>query len=276
METWPNHVTDEFFQLDLHSGFFWIPGTIPYPAVAIHVSADCHLLPELGHGESKSNDWNVLADGIPVVSRGHSCEERVGLHLNVPPIPPGINVLIPFLIWGSSTQCIYAVGSVRCKDGPIAVSVKKQLGYDWSCHDAAELGFCLPTSFVSNQSTVNIGFTLGDLRASLIIALYENAKSIATSIFFKWLGKRQFIKDMFESVFKQQIMTIMRGLDIPRTFRNEQGRFTSGAEEFFKAALGLHVDAKVDELLGSIDSWVEGYADRKAAEIDGYSELLGE
>lgn len=287
METWPSNILDVFIQLDWHSGLFFtlIPfSPVPFPVAAVHASIGSHIIPELssgGHlGESKSNGLTVIADHVPLVSRGHECAHIVGPHLNWG-FPFVVNSLIPFLILGSSTKCEFAVGSVRCSDGPLAVSLFKVLGLDWSCQDVGiaykgigNIGLYAPLSFViKNGSTVIVGFTSGDLVASLICAMFDSALQMLMSFFTnKAVGK---ISDtLFKGLLKSQTMALIRKIGLPSAWDEL-------AEELNKNVLTTYWNLMVGEENSKAISDAShvtdpgGFADWLGAYIDGNSESLG-
>lgn len=293
METWPNHIIDPFIQFDWHTGLFWVPpAPLPVPGASWHIAAGTHFMPEIKLGEAKSNGWEVLADHVPVVSRGHECAYLVMPHFNIGPFP-GINVMTPFLILGSSTKCEFAVGSVRCKDGPIAVSLFKALGIDWSCQDVGvklkffgntSAGFYGPTCAVSNYSTVDIGFTFGDLVASLLCAAFDSLVQAVTSVLFSKIVDVVFDNKMFKWLFdkmiKPEIMSLLRSMDIPTRFRDEKGRFASMSTEMAKEMtnfiLGEAASPYVDKITNAMNvTGDDGWANRIGAHLDGNAELLG-
>lgn len=311
METWPNHITDLFVQVDWHSGIFLglvPPNPIPLQGQSFHISAGGHIIPEVSPGRfgtSKSNKWSVLADYVPVISRGHECANVVFPHLNVDFIIR-INVLAPFLILGSSTKCEFAVGSVRCDDGPIAVSLFKALGFDWSCQDVSfgykigekavgSLGFYAPTCLVVNSnSTIIIGFTWGDLVASLVCALFDSALQMVMSFLFNRLVGFVADSSLFKGLFKSQTMALLRGVDLPRTFNERIGegflnsvlgkgsvRFSSMAEALDESVLrsvfdihvGGEITSKVSDMFqvtgeGGLADWLGAHVDRNAELLD--------
>jgi hypothetical protein len=164
-DTWPKKPQHWIITLDRHAGIFLV-WPIVVPGMAWHFGT-------AQEGWSKTmgtNKWNddVLADGVPICSRGNKPEHCIIPHLNLFPFPPwNPNLLIPLLIFMSSSNNVLAVGSVVAKHGPIAVSLPfvKVIGTNLACNDPVPL----PTDIViMPSSTVVLGFTLGDLIAALI------------------------------------------------------------------------------------------------------------
>lgn len=291
METWPHHIVDNFLQIDLHSGLFlqYIPPIpVPVPGVSLHLSAGTHFMPEVTRVDPASNGWTVWADCLPVVSRGHECALVVAPHLNID-LESRFNLTFSSLIVGSSTICEYAVGSVRCEDGPIAVSVYKLVGFNWSCNDTASVGFYAPICPVFNYSTISIGFTPGDLIASLLCVLFDSlvadlTKKLGEALHLDDIAKRIFdtklFSEIFDSMLKSQFMAFLRSAAIPRIFRGEGGRFASTAETLGQDALSGALEWLVGEDVSKIADGLSvtsnnGLANRLGALIDGNSEALG-
>jgi hypothetical protein len=178
--------------LDRHSGLFVLmPAAIPSPVTSgLHVGIALLKTPFKGLGSNKGNGSKILADGQPVVSRGHEVKYTILPHLNVLPPPPLINILVPLLIVGSSSKCQCSASKVQCTDGPLAISmIMGYLGINSACADP----FTMPTSLVPNWGTVNVGFTLGDIVAAVVLFVLEAVTSYIcdrlTGRFSKWAGK---------------------------------------------------------------------------------------
>ncbi|MFO0553971.1 MAG: hypothetical protein U0271_36665 [Polyangiaceae bacterium] len=193
-DTWPKHPPHLIITLDRHAGLFLV-WPIVVPGVAWHLGF-------AQEGWSKTmgdNKWNddVLADGMPICSKGNKPEHCLVPHWNLFSFPPwNPNLLIPLLILMSSSNNFIAVGSVVAKKGPIAVSLPfvKVIGTNLACNDPVPM----PTDIVIvPSSTVILGFTLGDLVAALlswaIEALIAYVMSKLTKAFGRiaknWAGK---------------------------------------------------------------------------------------
>lgn len=225
METFPHKKWNPFVQLDLHDGVFLMPPpAIPVAGKAMHIGAGVLAMPWIYLGSPKYNDNKVLGDGMELVSRGHEPKYLIVPHLNLFPFTPAqINLLIPLLILGSSSKCVFAVGSVVGKDGPIAVSIFKYVGINQACASPCNM----PTSLVVNWGTVVLGFTWGDLLAAVLIIA---ADSLLSYISGKVFGKL-FEKVLPKGLFKGQAMAMLRRLGISRVFRGAGGRFASLSEK---------------------------------------------
>jgi hypothetical protein len=185
-DTWPKKPHHLIITLDRHAGLFLV-GIIPTPGVAWHIG-----FAQEGWSEKLGEDkWNkdVLADGSPICSRGNMPEHCLLPHLNLYPFPPAApNLLIPLLIWSSSSNNVLAVGSVVAKQGPIAVGLPfiKCIGVNLACNDPVPL----PTDIViMPSSTVVLGFTLGDLIAALVQWAFEALMAWVMDKLTKVLGR---------------------------------------------------------------------------------------
>lgn len=294
METWPHKVWNPFVQLDWHYGLFLTPPSpILVPGQSLHASLGILYMPLKWLGEDKSNrKGRILADGMFVVSRGHECKYLILPHINIWWPVPGFNIYMPALIIGSSSKCEFAVGSVRGTDGPIAVSVLKLVGFNWSCQGfavgKAELGTVAPTCVVANWGTVDIGFTWGDLVASLICGLFDALKAILESALMG-VGGNLLAKT---GLLKSQMNRLFKGMSIkgkPDANVGDEVR-----EEVFGAILGaayaslvggragdktgfndvLNSNAVTGMLTGETVTNGNGFANHMGALVDGNAELL--
>jgi len=186
----PHKKSNFGINLDLHSGLFVTPVGIPLPIkLGLHVGAATLSAPFSGLGSNKGNGCNILADGQPVVSRGHEVKYSIVPHLNVLPPPPILNVLIPLLILGSSSKTQCAASKVQCTDGPLAISMMRYVGINSACADPCTM----PTSMIFNWGTVNVGFTLGDIVAAIVLFVLEAITSYIcdklAGKFSRWAGR---------------------------------------------------------------------------------------
>lgn len=176
--------------IDLHSGVFVTPAGIPDPAVTmgIHMGALTFGAPWIGLGSNKNNGDKILADGMPVVSRGHEVKYSIVPHINVLPPPPShLNILGALLILGSSSKCQLAACKVKCTDGPLAISAFRYVGINTACADPCTM----PTSIIVNWGTVNVGYTLGDVLAAMFLAAFDALKSyLEDKLFSKLMGSK--------------------------------------------------------------------------------------
>ncbi len=215
METWPHHVWNPFIQVDWHFGIFYMPPSpIPISGQSFHIGAGIFYMPTVGLGEDKSNQNIVLCDGFPIVSRAHECKYAIFPHANIFWPVPGLNLLMPFLILGSASKCEFAVSSVRGPDGPIAVSLLKAVGFNWSCQGAGNASAYAPLSIVVNYSTVDIGFTLGDFVASMLCGLFDALKAIIESLVISWIAGRalKILDWIGRGLLKNQMKSLLRWL----------------------------------------------------------------
>jgi hypothetical protein len=192
---YPHRKWNFFVNIDVHDGYFVAPpAPLPVPGKAWHVGAGvfaaafAQLEGGTGLGVLKGNDGKVTQNSWAIVSRGHEVRYCVYPHINVKPFPPSQpNVLIPLLILGSSSKCLFANVRVRGKDGPIALSMLAFLGLNQACGDPCNY----PTSFVINWSHVKVGWRLGDLVVWLFLVGWDAASSgITSKLFSKHTGPK--------------------------------------------------------------------------------------
>ena len=212
MITLPHKMSNIFFDFDLHKGIFLIP-PLPTPGWAVHFGMG-FLSSAYKSGTNKNNFDKILVDNQVIVSRNHCPEKRILPHWNLFlffPWQP--NIYIPFLILGSKSKCQFAAMSVEGPDGPIAVSLFKTLGINIACNDPVSL----PTSFVINTGTVEIGFTMGDLLSGLLNYLFDLLiEAIFDFIWDKTLGKlTSMVGNYFQQrgLFKGQMKWLLRQID---------------------------------------------------------------
>ncbi len=204
MITFPHKVTNFFVQGDLHKGIFIaLPSPFPFPSIlGMHISFGSLSMPLYGMGESKANSDTLFADGDIVVARCHEPKMFIVPHINTFPPPPFINVFLPLLVFSSSSKCEFAAGSVRCKDGAMAVSIRQHAGVNLACNDP------IPwiSSVVTNSGTVWVGFTLGDFFAGLACIGFDIAKDlIEGKIFGHFFGS-----DRFKGLLKKGLVGLQR------------------------------------------------------------------
>lgn len=277
MKTWPHKKWNPFLQLDFHTGIF-LTGPIPVPGGAWHIAAGCLAYPFGGLGTNKHNGGTVFADGMEIVSRGHSPQFLIVPHWNLFPFTAGQpNVLIPLLIIGSSSKCEFAVGSVQGSDGPIAVSLFRVVGINLAC------GFpcSMPTCAVVNWGTVSLGFTWGDLVASVLCMAIDMLKSYLVDKLVKGLVGKLLPKGLFKS----QMKSLLGKLGLPKIFRGDKGRFSSMSERLvnetvkrlLKTITGSPNPAMSKSPDSFLTSWAtgkDGVANQIGAWIDGRSQSL--
>jgi hypothetical protein len=224
MYMFPHKKWNPFIQFDWHKGVF-LNGPIPVPGAAVHFGAGILAEPFIGLGTDKHNNGTIFGDGMEIVSRGHSPMYVIAPHWNLYPFTPGQpNLLIPALILGSSMQCMWAVCGVRGPDGPIAVSNLQYVGLgEMACADPCDM----PTAITFNWGTIKIGFTWGDLAATLICIAFQSAKSALLNLLFD----KAFDKFLPKGLFKSQMKSILGKFGLPKIFRGEGGRFASMAEK---------------------------------------------
>lgn len=206
MKTWPHKKWNPFIQLDRHDGLFVVP-PIVVPGRSWHIGAGILAMPWWNLGENKNNEDRILANGMPIVSRSHKPEHLIIPHLNLFKYTPAqINVLIPLLIYNSSSKCVLAVGSVRGTDGPIAVSILRVVGFNLACNDPVSL----PTSVVINWGNVEIGFTWGDLFAALFIWATDALTEWVIGKLAEWAGKK--IKGLFKKLVDNYFNDVVKAM----------------------------------------------------------------
>lgn len=195
--------------IDLHNGIFMTPAGIPDPAVlkGMHIGALVLAAPFYGMGSDNSNDQKVLADGMPVVSRGHEVKYSVVPHINVLPPPPShINILGALLILGSSSKCQLAASKVKCHDGPLAISGLKYVGINTACADPC----AMPTSIIVNWGTVNVGYTLGDVLAAAFLIAFEALQTFAEDKLFAKLMGTSLMNKLLRKLFRPVLGAILK------------------------------------------------------------------
>lgn len=265
METWPHHIWNPFLQVDWHKGEFVVPPEpIPIPGASLHAGAGIFTMPLVGLGDAACNKCRVIADGTPIVSRGHECKYLIVPHANIWWPVPGINLEMPLLIIESSSACEFAVGSVQGEDGPIAVSLFKAVGLNWSCQEFGSA----PTSAVVNWSSVVIGFTWGDLVASLVCALFDIIKGEIESAVIgaaaKWLGKRGLVKSQMDEELLKFTME-----DLYSSVVGGPIGEATGLNEV------LNSNPVTGLLTGETVTGDNGWANQLGGYIDGNAELMG-
>lgn len=241
MKTWPHKKWNPFVHLDFHTGIF-LTGPIPVPGAAWHIGFGALALPWIYMGSQKYNECKLFADGFEVVSRGHEPKYLILPHWNLFPFTPAQpNLLIPILLLSSANKCQFAVSSVRAKDGPVAVSLFRVVGINQACNEHCSA----PTSLCFNWSSVDVGFTWGDLVASLLCFAFDSLKSfIEGKIFGKLFGK------LPRGLFKGQMKGLLGLLGLPKVFRGAGGKFASLAEEQVAEGLDALGSVIYGELLG--------------------------
>ena len=191
MDTFPKKPFYNIVTLDRHEGIFLMVSQMFFPPVLPGIAWHIGFAKEdWSHNDPMGTDmWNedVKADGVSIASRGNSPWPVVP-HWNLfpyPGIPVNPNVLIPLLILFSRSKSFIAVGSVIAQKGPIAVMLPgvKVIGINMACADPFPMPI-INVVFVG-QSTVILGFTLGDLLAALL----QWAIDIALAYLMKVLGK---------------------------------------------------------------------------------------
>jgi hypothetical protein len=262
-----------------------LTGPIPVAGAAWHIGAGVLAMPFIYLGTPKYNECKLFADGMEVVSRGHEPKYLIIPHLNLFPLPPATpNLLIPLLLLTSSNKCQFAVGSVVGKDGPIAVSIFKYVGINQSCQE-----YCTaPFSLCINWGTVELGFTWGDLVATLLCFAFDALKSFLEYLAFKKLSSL-----IPPGLLKGQMLSLLGRLGLPKVFRDVGGRFASMSTKLVSEGLTAVGKAVYGEIFGggnvgqatgfdSVDP-VNGVAnaaakgaDRVGAWIDGRSESFYE
>ncbi len=271
MRTFPHKKWNPFIHLDHHEGVF-LNGPIPVPGTAWHLAAGCMVFPWWYMGGKKNNDDKVLANGMPIVSRLHEPKYLIVPHWNMFPFTPGQpNILMPLLILGSGSKCEFAVGSVRGKDGAIAVSVLCYVGVNLACADPCNM----PTCMTINWGSVVLGFTWGDLLAGILCGAYDALKSFLENKFFGWLGGKLLPKGLL----KGPMLNLLRRFGLPKVFRAAGGKFASLAGKLGTDTVIAITKLLYGELYGGnlgvddpIGNAAANGAERLGAWVDGRSE----
>ena len=161
MDVHPHKDTDFFIQLDVHDGIFIQIPPIPIPGKAIHLAGGQLKWASRDKGESKDNQGLVLADGDRLISVSHEVTSKIP-HLPIIPLGPFIpllNVLLPLIIYGSSSKNIFSCGSVEAPEGVLAAASLNVVGLNLACFDPVSV----PSSFVITGGTVTVGITCKDV-----------------------------------------------------------------------------------------------------------------
>lgn len=179
LATYPHKVKmpslwDPLIQLDWHDGIFLMPpAPLPAPGKSCHLGISFLWMSEISlGGDPKKNSETVLADGAYLSSRGAKVGGLLILpHINLYPLPvsPNLNLLIPLLILGSSSKCMFAASTVQGPDGAIACSVLPHVGFNLACAQPAKM----PTSIIVTRGTVQVGFTFGDFLYGFALMVVE-------------------------------------------------------------------------------------------------------
>jgi hypothetical protein len=235
-------------------------------------------------GTPKHNECRLFGDGMELVARGHEPKYLIIPHLNLYPFTPAQpNLMIPLLLLGSTNKCQFAVGSVRCKDGAMAVSIFRYVGINQSCQE-----WCTaPTSLCFNWGSIHAGFTLGDLLATVLCFAFDSLKSYLEYRAFGWVAK--FLP---KGLFKGQMLALLGRLGLPKIFRGAGGRFVSMAEHLVGESIMGVAKAVYGELFGGgnlgtgtgfdnidptniISNAAVAGAEKLGAWVDGRSEAFG-
>ncbi|GEM_PF-4625412 len=281
MKTFPHKKWNPFVQLDYHKGIF-MTGPIPIPGGAWHLGAGILAMPWIYLGTAKNNGDTILADGMPIVSRGHEPKYAIVPHWNLFPFTVAQpNIMMPLLILGSSNKCQFAAGTVVGKDGPIAVSIFKYVGINQACNDPCSA----PTSLVANWGSVELGFTWGDLLATVLHFAFDSLKSFLEGKLFESLDNL-----IPKGLLKNQMKSLLGRLGLPKIYRGALGRFASMSEnlvgntitklsstlygEVFGGNLGASLGNP--DPISAISNAASSGADKLGAWIDGRSESFGD
>lgn len=284
METFPHKTLNPFITFDLHDGpFVAPPAPLPVPGKAIHIGAGVLIL-AYGIGTNKDNKGEVYADGLRVISRGHTVKHVVVPHLNLYPFTPfQPNVRIYSLIWKSTNACKLAVYSVSGPHEEIAVSLPgvKYIGLNEACNDQPlkAVGF---TSIVINWGTVILGFTIWDLLRSIfdhyMQMLINYVCSKLSDKFMKWLKNSKWFKKLQEklakSFLKKVVKSVLGVFGKSKVYRDAMGRFASVSERIIKDAVDTAVGKATDKALSYVKKPVSTASDRIGEHLFGQSESL--
>ena len=142
------------------------PGLAPVPPFSFHPVVTTSAWP----GDHKSND-TVLVEGDPIVSKGHQAKNNVH-------IPPGGNLLIPVTMFFASSTWMLGVGSVLCKQGPVAATMIGPAGVNYNCQDPCSAP--LPNVMVATAS-VHVAASAADWLAAAVEMLLQSLVEFAIS-----------------------------------------------------------------------------------------------
>jgi len=249
----PCKITNPFINLDLHDGLFVIFAP-PFlvPGKAMHAGAGC-LVTARAIGENKENNRKILADGLEVVSQGHCVEKIILPHLNLFPfLPVNINTLIPLLLLGAESKCVFASLTVKGPDGPIAVTPLYVVGFNQTCNDPC----CLPTSTLLNWGTVDLGFTMADFQAGLMSMAFDALIELAFEFGPDILGKM-----IPKGLKKQQAIVFKKLKDYGSVQIKKMGKQLDLLGKKFGKKLrnGLDISSKAKK---RVTSWVKDKSER--------------
>lgn len=291
VKTWSRW--DPMFHLDKHDGVFPMPPSpVPYWGKAWHFAASFLWASEYS-GDPHDNEKRVLADGAFMVSREATVGAGVILpHFNVLPLSlffiPHFNLLIPLILLGSSSKCMFAASSVIGSDGPIACSALPYAGLNLACGDPCSR----PTSLVITHGTVYVGFTVGDFFFGLAFMAIDSGIGWAFGQLAKGvMGKlgdkilKGFLRPGFNAVlrtlFSNSIGRKIFGGAYTKAFVKKGTKgFQSIADEYITAVIGTMIqnqtenasqavtsdadnvpDSNPDSLSLSITKWMTGGAE---------------
>lgn len=231
MEVFPYKDDNAFIQIDRHFGLYYPvpPSPFPVPLFGFHYG---NGILSWGPGWShKDNKGKVLADGARLISTGHKVEHVIIFHSNIPPVPPGINTLIPLLLLGSSNESVFCSTTVVATDGPVAVAVARVVGINLACNDE----WNAPTSVVKTGGTVLLGFTwrdfgLGLLRGALSVGM-DKLIDVLVGRAFNMLPKS--VRRRFTMFYHRTMKHVpgLEGVGAGRFNNSVTGRFQSFSQE---------------------------------------------
>lgn len=185
MITFPHKDLNPCFNFDLHDGiFFQPPPSVHIQAQAWHLGASIMLL--ASSKDRKDNQRLLYIDGRPALSQKHRVKDAVLPHSNVAPFTQP-NLLSSSLAKTSESRCEFAATSVQGPDGPLAVSVFGNVGFNLACAEPV----MMPTSLVVNWGSVQIGFNWSDLLASLVAVALDIIANHAQFLLGEAIGASQ-------------------------------------------------------------------------------------
>jgi hypothetical protein len=264
---------DPILQVDWHAGIFLMPPSpIPVPGFSWHIGVGFLWMSHISlFGSPKNNADTVLADGAPLASRGAEVG-GLGLrpHCNIFPLPvvPNANLLIPLLNLGSSSKCVFAVSSVRGKDGAIACSPVPYAGLNLACADPC----AMPTSGVLTRGTVYLGFTWGDFFFGLAIMALESAIDFALGKLCGALSDGLLRALNKSSILKSSLRPAINKLLGRGYSYAEKGKkgFQSLADKYIKDIFEQTVDRSVDATQDGTNTDAENVIELIAGEDESF------
>ncbi len=126
----------------------------------------------------------VSSFGFPVMQRGTDIGPLL-VHVGNP-----VNIALPFIILGSASKSEFGAFSVLVKKKPVAIAVAKYLNFNLNCWGPMlPSPLPVPSGTVIAFNTVEVGFSIGDLVASLFALIVDMAIQGLMNVLGDKIGK---------------------------------------------------------------------------------------